>query len=58
MPASNVASAVYTLQVATPTFSPTPTTYPTPQTVSLSTTSPAATRYTLDNSTPTAASPA
>ena len=24
MPASNVASAVYTLQVATPTFSPTP----------------------------------
>ena len=35
MPESNVASAVYTLQVATPTFSPTPTTYPTPQTVSL-----------------------
>ena len=59
MPVSNLASAVYTLQVASPTFSPTPTTYTTPRTVSLSTTSPGATlRYTLDNSTPTAASTA
>jgi alpha-tubulin suppressor-like RCC1 family protein len=59
MPASNIATAVYTLQVATPTFSPTPTTYTTPQTVTLSTTTPGATlRYTLDGTTtPTASSP-
>jgi alpha-tubulin suppressor-like RCC1 family protein len=58
-PTSNVASATYTLQVATPLFSPTPTTYTTPQNVSMTTTSPGATiRYTTDGSTPTEASAA
>ena len=58
MPVSNLASAVYTLTVATPLISPASSTYTTPQTITLSTTSPGATlRYTLDGSTPTAASP-
>jgi alpha-tubulin suppressor-like RCC1 family protein len=59
MPASNITTAVYTLTVAVPSFSPTPTTYTTPRTVTLATTSPGATlRFTLDGSTPTAASAA
>jgi alpha-tubulin suppressor-like RCC1 family protein len=55
--ASNLASAIYTLSVAAPSFSPAGGTYTTPKTVTISTTSPGATiRYTLDGSTPTEAS--
>jgi hypothetical protein len=51
---SAVGSAVYTIQVATPTFSPTAGTYASPQTVAISTTtSGAAIRYTTDGTTPT-----
>ncbi|HLG60162.1 MAG TPA: chitobiase/beta-hexosaminidase C-terminal domain-containing protein [Vicinamibacterales bacterium] len=58
-PESNVQSALYTLQVALPSFSPIASTYTTPQSVSISTTSPGATiRYTTDGSTPTEASTA
>src|SRR5258708_20380232 len=54
---SNVASATYTIRVATPTFSPPGGTYNAPQSVTLSdTTSGATIYYTTDGSTPTTAS--
>ncbi len=57
MPASSVATSVYTLAVASISFSPYPTTYTTSQIVSLSSTSPGvAIRYTLNGSTPTESS--
>jgi hypothetical protein len=56
---SEVATAVYVVQAATPTFGLAAGTYNTPQTVSLSTaTSGASIRYTTDGSTPTGTSPA
>jgi len=58
-PASEIASAVYTLQVATVTFSPGSGTYTSAPTVTLATTTSGATiRYTTDGSTPTGMSPA
>jgi alpha-tubulin suppressor-like RCC1 family protein len=58
MPASAVATAVYVLQVGTPTFSPLGGTYTSAQNVAVSTISPGATlRYTTDGSDPTPASP-
>jgi hypothetical protein len=55
---SNVASATYTLQAATPTFSPPSGTYLLPQFVSISDASPGVTiYYTTDGSTPTTSSP-
>jgi len=54
---SSVASATYTIRVATPTFSPPGGTYNTPQSVTLSDTTGGATiYYTTDGSTPTTAS--
>jgi alpha-tubulin suppressor-like RCC1 family protein len=54
---SNIGAAVYTMKVATPTFSPGGTTYTVAQTVTISTTSPGATlRYTTDGTDPTASS--
>ena len=51
---SNVASAAYTIKVATPVITPSAGTYNTVQSVSLSTTTVGATiRYTTDGSTPT-----
>lgn len=51
---SAVTSATYTLQVAAPSFSPSPGTYGTAQSVAISTaTSGASIRYTTDGSTPT-----
>jgi AraC-like DNA-binding protein len=50
---SSVSSAVYTMAVVTPTFSPGSGTYTTAQSVAISTTTPNATiRYTTDGSTP------
>jgi hypothetical protein len=55
---SNVASATYTLQAATPTFSPPGGSYLLPQFVSISDASPGVTiYYTTDGSTPTTSSP-
>jgi hypothetical protein len=54
---SGVASATYTLKVATPTFSPAAGTYTTAQTVTISTTTPSATiYYTTNGTTPTTSS--
>ena len=54
---SSVASATYTIRVATPTFSPPSGTYNAPQSVTLSdTTSGATIYYTTDGSTPTTGS--
>jgi hypothetical protein len=54
---SAVASATYTLQAATPTFSPPGGSYTVPQLVSISDSSPGVTiYYTTDGSTPTTAS--
>jgi alpha-tubulin suppressor-like RCC1 family protein len=54
---SNVTSALYTLQVATPTMAPGSGTYTTPQTVTISSSSPSPSiRYTTDGTDPTAAS--
>jgi hypothetical protein len=51
---SSVTSAVYTLQVAAPSFSPSAGTYGAPQFVTISSTTPGATFcYTLDGTTPT-----
>jgi alpha-tubulin suppressor-like RCC1 family protein len=60
MPPSDTATRVYTLQVATPTATPSGgSNLTTTQNVVLATTTPGATvRYTLDGSTPTGASPA
>lgn len=59
MPAGEIAIATYTLQVATPTVSPTATTYTTPQNVTMSTTTPGSTlRYTVDGTDPTESSTA
>ncbi len=53
-PSSNIASAVYLLQVATPSITPATGTYTSPQTVTLSvTTSGAEVRYTTDGTNPT-----
>ena len=53
-----MASATYTLRVATPTFNPGGGTYRSPQSVTITTTTPAAQiRYTTDGITPTATSP-
>ncbi|MBL8144205.1 MAG: chitobiase/beta-hexosaminidase C-terminal domain-containing protein, partial [Acidobacteria bacterium] len=54
MPSSDVASATFTLSVATVQFSLASGTYTTPQSLTLTTTSPGVTiRYTTDGSTPT-----
>lgn len=59
MPASQVKAAVYTMQVAQPTLSPSGGTYTSAQTVTMTTATPGATlRYTTDGSTPTPASTA
>ena len=58
-PASEVASAVYTLQPPAPSITPGTGAYGSPQSVAIATGTPAATiRYTLDGSEPQAASPA
>lgn len=58
MPSSNTGTAIYTMQVATPSISVASGTYGTAQSVTLSvTTSGADVRYTTDGSTPTASSP-
>jgi hypothetical protein len=55
---STVATAVYTLKAATPTFSPPAGSYTLPQLVELSSASPGVTiHYTTDGTTPTTASP-
>jgi hypothetical protein len=55
---STVATAVYTLRAATPTFSPPGGSYTLPQLVSISDSSPGVTiYYTTDGSTPTTSSP-
>lgn len=54
---STVASALYTMQAATPTFTPSPGAYGSNQSVSIAdTTSGVTIRYTVDGSTPTASS--
>jgi alpha-tubulin suppressor-like RCC1 family protein len=56
---SNIQTTVYTMKVASPTFSPVGGTYTTAQTVTLATTTPGATiRYTTDGTTPTSSSTA
>ncbi len=57
MPPSDVVSATYTMNIATPAVSPSGGTYTQPQTVTVSTTTPNVTlRYTTDGSTPTESS--
>ncbi len=59
MPASSVASEVYTFTATAPTFNPVPNTFASPQAVTLATTTPGATiRYTTDGTTPTESSSA
>jgi alpha-tubulin suppressor-like RCC1 family protein len=56
---SNIQTTVYTMKVASPTFSPVGGTYTSGQTVTLATTTPGATiRYTTDGTTPTSSSTA
>jgi alpha-tubulin suppressor-like RCC1 family protein len=58
IPPSATATAVYTMQVATPTFSPAGGTYTSPRTVSISTATPGSTLYyTTDGTVPTVSSP-
>jgi len=57
-PASHVARATYTMQVATPAFSPAPGTSSAPRTVTLSTITPGSgLHYTTDGTTPSESSP-
>ncbi|MCC7180304.1 MAG: chitobiase/beta-hexosaminidase C-terminal domain-containing protein [Acidobacteria bacterium] len=59
MPPGNTASATYTMQVATPSVSPSAGTYTSARTVTLATSRAGATiRYTVDGTDPTPASPA
>ena len=58
MSSSSIASATYTVQAATPTFSPAPGSYTTAQSVSILDTTPNATiYYTLNGTPPTTSSP-